>query len=240
MLLGALAGWWLYRRSAERRWAREEAIPQIESLIQARRPLEGLPVLEQAEKELPGDARLRQIREANTQFVDVSSEPEGARVWIQDYLTPEGKALQIGTTPLKRVRIPRGYFRWSVEKPGKGKMVVAPGTAESMNFPLALAQKAPPDMVYVAGGSWEDFIGFIGDLGPYEFPRYYIDRYEVTNREFQESVDHGGYEKRQYWPAEFHGDRRTLTWSEAMAAPAPPPGQAGTIPRAKPTFPSPE
>jgi formylglycine-generating enzyme required for sulfatase activity/dienelactone hydrolase len=216
LLLGALAGWWFYRRAAERRWAREEAIPQIESLMQARRPLEALAILERAEKDLPGDAHLRQLNDANTQLVNVTSQPEGAQVSIQDYLTPEGPARQLGTTPLKNVRIPRGYFRWTVVKPGTGKMVVAPETAQSMDFPLALAEKAPPGTVHVDGGSWEDFNGFIGEMGPYDFPPYNIDRFEVTNHEFQEFVDHGGYEKPQYWPAEFHRDGRRLTWSEAM------------------------
>ena len=216
LLLGALAGWWFYRRAAERRWAREEAIPQIESLIQARRPLEALPILERAERDLPGDAHLRQLSDANMQRVNVTSQPVGAQVSIQDYLMPEGPARQLGTTPLKNVRIPRGYFRWTIVKPGVGQMVVAPETAESMNFPLALAQKAPRGMVYADGGSWGDFNGFIGWLGPYDFAPYNIDRYEVTNHEFQVFVDHGGYEKPQYWPAEFDRDGRKLTWSEAM------------------------
>jgi formylglycine-generating enzyme required for sulfatase activity/dienelactone hydrolase len=216
LLLGTLAGWWLYHRAAERRWAREEAIPKIKSLIQARRPLEALPILERAERDLPGDAQLRQISDANTQLVDLTSQPEGAQVSIQDYLTPQGSARQLGTTPLKKVRIPRGYFRWTVVKPGVGRMVVAPKTDHSMDFPLALTQQAPPGMVYVRGGSWRDFNGFIGWMGPYAFPPYNMDRYEVTNRAFQEFVDHGGYEKPQYWPAEFHRDGRTLTWSDAM------------------------
>jgi predicted Ser/Thr protein kinase len=217
VVLGALTGWWFFRRAAERRWAREEAIPQIESFLQARRPLEALGVLERAEKDLPGDAHLRQVSNANTQLVDVTSEPEGAQVSVQDYLTPNGPTLKLGTTPLKSVRIPVGYFRWTIVKPGVGKMVVAPETANSMNFPLALAQKAPAGMVYADGGAWGDFNGFIGWMGPYVFPAYYIDRFEVTNREFQEFVDHGGYENSQYWPAEFRRDGRMLTWSEAIS-----------------------
>ena len=217
LVLGALTGWWLFRRAAERRWAREEAIPQIESLLQARRPLEALGILERAEKDLPGDAHLRQVSNANTQLVDVTSQPEGAQVSVQDYLTPKGPALQLGTTPLKSVRIPLGYFRWTVEKPGVGGMVVAPETAKSLNFPLGLAQKVPAGMVYADGGSWGDFNGFIGWMGPYKFPAYDIDRFEVTNHEFQEFVDHGGYEKPQYWRAEFHRDGRMLTWNEALS-----------------------
>ena len=217
LLLAAAGGWWLYRRAAERRWAREDAIPQIETLIQSRRPLEALAVLQRAEKDLPGDPHLRQVRDANTLLVEVTSEPEGAEVSIQDYLTPHGPALNLGTTPLKNIRIPRGYFRWTVVKSGAGKMVVAPGTTRTMDFPLAAAQQVPPGMVYAAGGGWEGFNGFIGWLGPWQFPPYYVDRVEVTNREYQDFVDHGGYEKPQYWPTTIQRDGRSLSWSEAMS-----------------------
>lgn len=206
LLVGAAADWWFYRRTTERRWAREDAIPQIEALIRARHSLEALRVMQRAERALPADSHLRQIRDANTQLVDVTSQPEGAQVSIEDYMTPDGPALNLGTTPLKSVRIPRGYFRWSV-KPGVGKMVVAPGTERAMDFPLALAQKAPPGMVYAAGGPWENFNGFIGWMGPYHFPAYDVDRYEVSNREYQEFVNEGGYEKPQYWPAKFYRSR---------------------------------
>lgn len=126
------------------------------------------------------------------------------------------KMLQPGV-PLKNVRIPRGYFRWTVMKPGVGKMVVAPGTAHSLNFPLALAQTAPPGMVYAGGGTWGSFNGFIGWMGPYPFPPYDIDRHEVTNREYEAFLNDGGYQKLQYWPAAFRRDGRMLSWSEAVS-----------------------
>lgn len=244
LMLAAIAGWWIYRRADERRWAREEAIPTIETLVQARRPIEALATLERAEKALPDDPRLRQVRDDNTELVDITSQPEGAEVSIQDYLTPDGAALQLGTTPLKNIRIPRGYFRWTVVKPGVGRIVVAPGTARSMDFPLALALKAPPGMVYAAGGSWEGFNGFIGWMGSWRFPPYDIDRYEVSNREYQEFVDHGGYEKPQYWRATFQRDGRTLSWNEAMALfrdstgrPGPSTWAGGHYPEGKADFP---
>lgn len=244
LLVLATVSWWIYRRAGERRWAREEAIPAIESLIQARRPLEAFATLHRAEKDLPDDPYLRQVRDSNTQLVDIVSQPEGAQVSIQDYLTPDGPALNLGTTPLKRARIPRGYFRWTVTEPGVGKMVVAPGITRSMDFPLALAQKAPPGMVYAAGGMWGDFNGFIGWMGPWRFAPYYIDRYEVTNREYQEFVDHGGYENPQYWPTSFQDNGRPLSWNNAMTLfrdttgrPGPSTWAGGHYPEGKAAFP---
>ncbi len=234
----------LYQRIQERRWAREAAIPQIESLIDARKPLAALAVLKRAEQALPGDARLKHIADANTQTVMITSEPTGALVELQDYLTPKAAWVTLGTTPLTGVRIPNGYFRWKLSKAGVGNMMAAPETHTTMDFPLAEAQKSPADMVYAKGGEWGNYSAFLGWLGPYKFPSYYADRYEVTNREYQKFVDGGGYAKQEYWPAEFHQDGRTLTWSEAMqqfrdttGRPGPSTWVAGHYPEAQADYP---
>ena len=73
----------------------------------------------------------------------------------------------------------------------------------------------PPGMVAVDGGRY---------LVPLtNFPMtaltrepYFIDRTEVTNAEFEEFVDAGGYHRQEYWHHEFRRDGRTLTWEEAM------------------------
>jgi eukaryotic-like serine/threonine-protein kinase len=43
-----------------------------------------------------------------------------------------------------------------------------------------------------------------------------MDRYEVTNRQFKEFIDKGGYRNQQYWPQEFIKDGRVLSWEQAM------------------------
>ena len=37
---------------------------------------------------------------------------------------------------------------------------------------------------------------------------YYVDKFEVTNQQYKEFVDRGGYENRQYWKQPFTLDRR--------------------------------
>ncbi len=244
LVVGAMTGWWLYRRAAERRWAREDAVPQIQHLIDMRHPLAAFQVLNRAQKFLPGDAHLQQIRMENTESVSITSDPSGAQVAIQDYLTPGGPALNLGTTPLKNVIVPKGYFRWTVSKAGVDKIVVAPETRKSMDFPLQRALASPSGMVYVNGGYWTDYDSFIGWVGPYTFPPYYVDKYEVTNREYQGFVDHGGYENPKYWSAAFQKDGKTLTWSQAMqlfrdttGRPGPSTWVGGHYPEGKADFP---
>lgn len=141
-------------------------------------------------------------------------------------------------------RIPRGYYRWTIEKPGGGALVVAPETRSHMDFSLTRQQQAPPGMVYAAGGPWASFNSFIGWMGPYTFPAYYMDRYEVTNFDYQKFVDSGGYQNPRYWPATFQKDGHTLSWTQAMqlfrdaaGRPGPSTWTAGHYPKGKADLP---
>ena len=78
----------------------------METLIAEKKPLAGWLVIRKAEKVLPSDAELRQAEEANTETVAVHSDPAGAEVAIQDYLTPDAGWQKLGTTPMESVRIP--------------------------------------------------------------------------------------------------------------------------------------
>jgi formylglycine-generating enzyme required for sulfatase activity/predicted Ser/Thr protein kinase len=245
LLVGfAAAGTWLYRRAAERMWARDEAPAQIDALIGARKPLAAFALLQRAEKDLPGDRRLEQIAEENTQTIAVMSEPAGAEVSIEDYLTPSAGWYRLGTTPLRGVRIPKGYFRWKVTRAGTADVVVAPQTDAQMDFALAENAKAPEGMVYVGAGEWGDYEAFLGWLGPYKLPAYYVDRDEVTNREYQKFVDAGGYGRKEFWPAAFQRDGKALEWSAGMAQfrdttgrPGPSTWAAGHYPQGQGDFP---
>ncbi len=54
-------------------------------------------------------------------------------------------------------------------------------------------------------------------LEPVQLPDYWMDRYEVTNKQFKKFVDSGGYQKREYWKHPFLKDGRVISWDEAMA-----------------------
>jgi dienelactone hydrolase len=48
-------------------------------------------------------------------------------------------------------------------------------------------------------------------------PGFWIDRYEVSNRQFQEFVSAGGYQKREYWTQPFVKNGRPVSRDEAMS-----------------------
>jgi eukaryotic-like serine/threonine-protein kinase len=224
LLLLVAGGAWYYRRFQQRQWAREEAIPEINRLA-PNTPLAAFLVLQKAGKILPGDPQLASIAKSLTSRIAIQSSPAGATVEIQDYRTPNGAWLSLGTTPLAGVSIPNGYFRWRVSKPGVGQLLAAPFTQDKMQFALAPAGTLA-GMVHVPKGTGGEFIDFVGFVS-YDLPAHDIDQFEVTNGRYQEFVDQGGYQKRQYWKQKFIKDGKEIPWDQAMDLFRDPTGRPG-------------
>lgn len=51
---------------------------------------------------------------------------------------------------------------------------------------------------------------------PVHVPAFWLDRFEVSNRQFQEFVNRGGYRRREYWQEPLLRDGAALTWEQAM------------------------
>ncbi|HLK04795.1 MAG TPA: protein kinase [Candidatus Acidoferrum sp.] len=210
-------GTWRYREITKRQWAIEKGLPEIVKLQNDGKPLAAF-LLMQAVRPYAGEnGQFASIAADLMTNVSIASEPNGATVEIQDYLSPNGPWHKLGTTPLQNAAVPKGYFRWRISKDGSGEYRAAPATASEMKFSLDEEKKAPAGMVWVDGGVWEDMMAFVGWIGPYQMPAFYIDRYEVTNRQYQEFVDKGGYQRKEFWNYEFRRGGKTISWEEGMA-----------------------
>ena len=116
----------------------------------------------------------------------------------------------LGQTPLRDTRVPFGYYRVRIAKPGYLPLEIAspPGGP-----PIPLTpEPAMPGMVPVQGGPYGVGIAATGSL-----PDYWIDKLEVTNGEFRKFVEAGGYRDAKYWKEPFREGGRVLTFDEAMA-----------------------
>ena len=215
VILLASTGAWTYHRTQRQHWAKEQAIPQALRLM-ADRPLAAHRLWLEAERVLPGDTQIVAMLRNTTRAILVTSSPGGAAVEIADYAAGDSGWQRLGTTPIRRAVVPRGYFRWRITAPATAPVVLAPQTSDSMHFALDSIRAAPAGMTYVPGNGWADFIAFVGWVGPYQLPSFYIDRFEVTNRDYQRFVEAGGYQRREYWREPFVESGRTLAWEEAM------------------------
>ena len=226
-LVAAVAvGLFAWRAAEHRRWAREEAIPQIASLVAADRAAAAFPLVSQAKKYLAGDPELERVVASATRVTSIHTRPEGALVEVKDYNTPAEPWIKLGTTPLENLKVPSGYLRWRVSDASRGELVSAPLPSKAVTFDLERAGRAPKGMVPVEGGIWGGISGYYGTL-VYMLPPFFIDRLEVTNRAYQEFVDKGGYQTQSYWKQPFVRDGQELSWSDAMALLRDSTGRAG-------------
>jgi eukaryotic-like serine/threonine-protein kinase len=213
-------GVWDNQRRVNIRWAREVALPELERLLVAWDPwntMAAFRLAERAEPYLRGDSALTAMLELSSTRIDIRTDPPGARVYMQHYEEPDGAWRELGATPLEQVRVPFGLFRWRLEKAGYEPLLRVDATAtfkpgeerwqgNDLAWTLRPAGSVPEGMVPVAGAELAG--GRIAD--------FFIDRFEVTNREFQGFVDADGYRKREYWKHPFVEDGRELGWEEAM------------------------
>lgn len=222
MLLAALvAAVLIYQRSARRDWARQ-AIPEIVKLKNDSKPVAAVQLLRRAQEILPDDPQLAALADGLMHTVAVRSSPRGATVEVKDYLSADAPWLALGTTPIDAVKLPSGYLRWRVSKAGLGEHVSAPvvedirGYFPEFNFVLDAAAGAPEGMVPISAEKYFGIVWSLGDMGPFDLPAYWIDRFEVTNRQYQEFVDKGGYRERKYWKEKFQQDGKEISWDQAM------------------------
>jgi eukaryotic-like serine/threonine-protein kinase len=239
----AAGGFYYFNRQAKVRWARQVALPEIERMIEEndffRNLLPPFRLAEQVEAIIPRDAKLAELLAKCSRDIDVKTEPPGAKAYMKKYATPEAEWTYVGETPIEKLRMPFGFFRWKFEKEGYETVLAASTTwiwisgrpsevaPYHMIRTLDKLESFPPGMVRIPGA----------DLSIGKLEDFFIDRYEVTNKQFMEFVDTGGYRNREYWKHPFVKDGKELGWEEAMrefvdqtGLPGPPTWSAGTFP----------
>jgi serine/threonine protein kinase/formylglycine-generating enzyme required for sulfatase activity/dienelactone hydrolase len=249
ILLGLL-GVLLIQRNARVRWAREQAIPEIQRLVKEGNYVAAFAQATQAEHYIATDPTLGDLWSELSTQLSLETTPTGADVYFRPYDSDSEDWDYLGQTPITGRRIPRGNFRWRVEKGGFRTLERAQPTgfysedydaAElTLIWQLEDEGKAPSEMVPVPGGEIGLWITALDHLPKVDLPDYWIDRREVTNREFQAFVDSGGYQKRQYWKEPFIKEGRELSWDEALTAfrdatgrPGPSSWELGRYPKGK-------
>lgn len=225
LLLIAACAFWLMNRNAKTQWAREQAIPEVNKLIEAEKFYPAFQLGEKIKQVLPTDPDLKNLWPKMSRMVDVHTTPEGASLFIKEYTSPDSPWISLGRSPQVRIRIPIGLLRWKVEKDGfitlersdRFPQFKNPTEVATLSFTLDSKGSVPPEMVRASGENFTLEIPGLDHLPPVQLDDYFIDRYEVTNRQFKEFVTGGGYLKREYWKNRFIKDGRELTWEEAMA-----------------------
>lgn len=189
------------------KWAKGMAVAEIEQLVDRSDIISAFKLVQKARRYISDDPEFREISSRVEFDLTVLTDPPGADVYIKEYSDLNGRWKRLGKTPVIRVRMPGSQF-WTesslyllkIEKLGyEDILAVAVSDEDTLSRKLFREGDIPPDMVYV-----ERLNGFL------------IDRYEVTNKQFKDFVDNGGYTNRDYWKNDFIKDDKTISWTDAM------------------------
>ncbi len=255
-LLAALAAWailattWSALVGRERAALRVEAVvAEVAMLAEAGQWDEAYAVALRAPGGDGASAGLSPLWHRFSRTVRIESSPAGATVWRAPYDPESTEWVVLGTTPMDGVPFPFGLSRLRFTLPGYDTLVVvagvpaerAPivGTGDTIGpYVLDRPDARPPGMVRVPGSQ------AVMAGRAVEFADFFLDRYEVTNRQFAEFVEAGGYETADFWPVTTPIRGARLGWSEAVRSfvdrtgrPGPATWEAGTYPEGRGDFP---
>ncbi len=213
-----------------RDWPQREGLPELARIIETIQGLDEGPESWQAwelareiEWLAPGNEQLERLRAEFTHPLQVTSEPAGALVSIRRYDRPD-EWIPLGATPLNAEGAPRAFLCLRIQHPG-GRTAndlwwnhaYAAELYPPRCYLLHASGMLPPGMEYIPAGSDEMTMPGLESLGKEPVPAFMLDRDPVTNRQYKEFIDAGGYEDARFWQEPFQDGDRTLSRAEAMA-----------------------
>jgi eukaryotic-like serine/threonine-protein kinase len=201
----------LYRHYARIRWVREQAVPEILRLATDRKGVATFLLIRQAEEYSPNDPVLKKVEAQALWPVTFRTTPPGAETYIRDYTDVNGKWEYLGKSPFENIRLAFAHYTLKFTKDGYDP-VVATSEYNDLDVVLDRTGTLPSNMVHVPEGRVD-----VAGNPSVKLGDFFIDKYEVTNREFKKFVDAGGYHQQKYWKLPFRKDGRTLSFEQAMA-----------------------
>ncbi|HEY6946744.1 MAG TPA: SUMF1/EgtB/PvdO family nonheme iron enzyme [Candidatus Acidoferrum sp.] len=196
------------------RWARNQALPEIAHLLDEDKVDQAFRLTREAQRYIPKDPLLTRLLRSFTIPISIETAPSGADISVKTYSAVNEEWLFLGKSPLENVQIPWDHFRWRISKQGFETVEAASEVFPDvrLNFTLDPAGARPTGMVRVSGGTFQ-----FHSASPVELESYWLDKYEVTNRQFKEFLERGGYQNRANWKEPFVKNGRSMSWEEAAA-----------------------
>jgi len=211
---------WFFNRQAKIQQAREVFLPAVARLVAENDFYRNLTApydtAVEAEKYISDDPKLAELFSKCSATINVTTIPPGARVYSKEYRSPESEWKFLGISPLQKIRMPATVIRWKFEKDGYETVLAASSTFDLDSMmslvPANLVRildtngTLPPGMVRVQATNTD--VGKLDD--------FFIDRYEVTNKQYKQFITAGGYKDKKYWRHKFSENGKELTWEQAM------------------------
>jgi formylglycine-generating enzyme required for sulfatase activity/dienelactone hydrolase len=205
----AVAGFALQRLARER--SARQRLAQVETIRETQTRYQAYLAARELQPILANDPAFERIWKSVTIPTNAQTEPAGATAFVKPYERPGAAWERVGATPLGGASVPFAHLRWRFEKEGFEPLELTFTQRDAVPFRLVPKGTAPPGMARVPAGTAPEIEPAI------PLPDTWLDVHEVTNRQFKEFVDQGGYREARYWQEPFVKDGRRLGFDEAMA-----------------------
>jgi len=223
----SVLGYLIITPIVKKQYARNNLLPAIQKLIDENYlpPTAAYDLGLEAENFIPNDSTLIKLWPTIAPNVSIVTEPDGAEIFWKDYSTPEAPWRWAGITPLIEVRFPRGYKRIEIRKDGYQTIEFAGNAywwkwwkigSDTVPLKMDAIGILPKNMIRFPKSSAEMKLWGLQEPKK-QVDEFLIDRYEVTNEQFKEFIDAGGYANTSFWKYPFLLNGQEISSTAAFA-----------------------
>ncbi len=231
LLLLGIGSWYLWHQS-NLNWASEN-VKKVAELAKNEKNFEAYDLAQKIQTYIPNNEELNDLMPTITDKLSVDSTPSGSKVYLKRFLPDEKGNFPerelVGTTPIKDMQIARGHYILQVEREGfapfertisgtipriDGNFIDSPPI--EIKAELLESNQIPQNMVYVPKGKYKLVNWSRPMQNEVELDDFYIDKYEVSNKDFKEFIDKGGYLTKAFWTYPFIKGGEEIPLEEAV------------------------
>ena len=216
----------------EKLWAETIALPMIQEYLdayvfpgQSDKGWKTMEIASKAREILPGNTIIEEYFTNRTRKLYLSSQPAGSQVYMRPY-DGDTSWRYLGISPLHSI-VPNGISQVKLVlagyEPFSDLIFQSSLFVDSIQFELN--SQSPEGMVYIpqsattyiaeAAASSLRLVGL--ESSPYmEITDFYMDKYEVTNKQYQVFVDAGGYSNAEFWNFPYEEKTGSVDFQQAM------------------------
>ena len=192
--------------------AREIVAPKIRELINDQQTVIAYQMIQALDPRIKADAVFEEIMNDLMLTTSFDKLPADTCIKIRDAGSEKDQWMTLGRTPLTNIKLPRGPIRIRFEKTGyvsRDLQLKVPRAFDTSACGYLVPNEAlPAGMVWIYNNEEKDEL----PLG-----EFWIDRFEVSNEDYQTFVDAGGYQDPSFWQGiHFEQKGETIPWQQAM------------------------
>ena len=206
--------------------ARQVDLPQMLALVNEGEFIQAYAIGEKLKEHLADDALFKVAWEKVARPFTITSQPAGATVRYGDYGTDPSTFTELGQTPITEIRLSTSPKQFIFTLDGHHNAIATTDnhffdSITMVSRELPKVGEIPEGMIRITEGKGFMLTGMAFDKSVADgfaptVDTFLIDQYEVTNQQYMNFVNAGGYTKPEYWVDSFIRQGEEIDFTAAM------------------------